>query len=63
MIAPVLDAQWSSIQRIMGEVLIIDQQPSEICKQHQEILDAIAAGGVVVAENIEKNTVPARLAL
>lgn len=54
MIAPLLDAQWSSTQRIMGEGLLIDQKPSEIWKQHSEILDAIILGDGAIAEKIAR---------
>ena len=54
MIAPLMDAQWTSTQRIMGEGLLIDQQPSEIWNQHAEILDAIISGDGDLAEKIAR---------
>ena len=54
MIAPLLDAQWSSTQRIMGEGLLIDQKPSEIWRQHNEMLEAIITGDGNLAESLAR---------
>jgi DNA-binding GntR family transcriptional regulator len=54
MIGSLLDSQWSSTQRIMGEGLLIDQKPSEIWEQHANILDAIVSGDADFAEKIAK---------
>ena len=44
LIAPTMEAQWSSTQRVMGEVLLRDEKPRDIWDQHEALLDAVAAG-------------------
>ena len=42
--APTLETHLTYTQRVMGEVLVSDEQPRDIWDQHAAILDAIAAG-------------------
>ena len=44
LIAPTLETHLTYTQRVMGEVLVSDEQPRDIWDQHAAILDAIAAG-------------------
>ncbi|MCB1907421.1 MAG: GntR family transcriptional regulator [Rhodocyclaceae bacterium] len=50
LVEPILETQWTNTQRIMGEVLLRDDQPRNVWNQHEEILDAIAAGDGASAE-------------
>ncbi|MCP5235415.1 MAG: GntR family transcriptional regulator [Zoogloeaceae bacterium] len=50
LVEPILESQWTNTQRIMGEVLLRDDQPRNVWKQHEEILDAIASGNGAEAE-------------
>lgn len=51
-IAPAMEAQWTSTQRIMGEVLMRDEQPRNIWGQHEAMLEAIVAGDAQKAEEL-----------
>ena len=44
LIAPIIEAQWTNTQRVMGEVLMRDEKPRDIWDQHEELLDAVIAG-------------------
>lgn len=44
LIAPMLDAQWSCTQRVMGEALMRDERSNEIWTQHEAMLEAVIAG-------------------
>jgi DNA-binding GntR family transcriptional regulator len=52
LIAPAMEAHWTSTQRVMGEVLMRDEQPRNIWGQHEAMLDAIAAGDGPKAEEL-----------
>ena len=43
LIAPLMEAQWTSTQRVMGEVLMRDELPRDIWDQHEALLDAVLA--------------------
>ena len=44
LIAPALETHLAYTQRVMGEVLIRDEQPRDIWDQHEALLEAVAAG-------------------
>ena len=44
LIKPMMEAQWTSTQRVMGEVLMRDEQPRDIWDQHEQLLAAVTAG-------------------
>lgn len=50
LISPAMETHWSSTQRVMGEVLMKDQQPRNIWDQHEAMLEAIIAGDGPTAE-------------
>ena len=52
LIAPLLETQLIYTQRVMGEVLIRDEEPRDIWDQHAAILDAVAAGQGEQAETL-----------
>jgi DNA-binding GntR family transcriptional regulator len=54
LIAPMLDAQWTHTQRVMGEVLMGDEQPRDIWDQHEEMLRAVIAGDGDLAERLAR---------
>jgi DNA-binding GntR family transcriptional regulator len=56
-ITPTLQAQWTSTQRVMGEVLIRDAKPRDIWDQHAGMLDAVAAGHAATAEKLARQHV------
>jgi DNA-binding GntR family transcriptional regulator len=47
-----MDTHWMSTQRIMGEVLMRDEQPRNIWDQHEAMLEAIASGDAGKAEEL-----------
>lgn len=49
LIAPTIEAQWTNIQRVMGEVLMRDETPHDIWDQHEALLDTVIAGDGVKA--------------
>lgn len=51
-IAPTMEAHWTSTQRVMGEVLVNEEQPRNVWGQHEAMLDAIAAGDADLAETL-----------
>ena len=57
LIAPTMEAQWSSTQRVMGEVLLRDEKPRDIWDQHEALLDAVAAGDGDTAEKLARQHV------
>lgn len=51
-IAPAMEAHWTNTQRVMGEVLINEEQPRNVWGQHEAMLDAIIAGDAQKAEEL-----------
>jgi DNA-binding GntR family transcriptional regulator len=43
-IEPTMEAHWTNTQRVMGEVLVYDEQPRNVWDQHEAMLEVIAAG-------------------
>ena len=54
LIAPAMEPYWTYTQRVMGEVLMRDEQPRDIWDQHRAILEAIAAGDGPRAEALAR---------
>ena len=54
LIAPLMEAQWTSTQRVMGEVLMRDELPRDIWDQHEALLDAVMAGDGAAAETLAR---------
>jgi DNA-binding GntR family transcriptional regulator len=54
MIAPALAVHWSATQRVMGEVLLKDEEPRDIWDQHEAIMEAIARGDAEGAEALAR---------
>lgn len=54
LVAPVMETHWAYTQRVMGEVLMRDEQPRDIWNQHQAMLDAISAGDAQTAEELAR---------
>lgn len=52
LIGPTMESHWTNAQRVMGEVLIRDDQPRNIWTQHEAMLDAIAEGDAKKAEEL-----------
>jgi DNA-binding GntR family transcriptional regulator len=52
LVAPALSTHLTYTQRVMGEVLLRDEQPRDIWNQHAEIMDAIASGNGERAESL-----------
>jgi len=69
LIAETSSAHWSYLRRVMGEVLLHGETPTEIWDQHQAILNAVMAGDATAAERLARHhishaseTLTARLA-
>jgi DNA-binding GntR family transcriptional regulator len=54
LVAPAMETHWTNAQRVMGEVLMRDDQPRNIWDQHEALLDAIAAGDADRAERLAR---------
>ncbi|MBU3649501.1 MAG: GntR family transcriptional regulator [Limnohabitans sp.] len=54
LIGPAMATHLTYTQRVMGEVLIEDQEPRDIWDQHEKILEAIAKGKADLAEKCAK---------
>lgn len=54
LIAPAMDTHLTYTQRVMGEVLVRDQNPRDIWDQHAAILEAISTGKPDVAEKLAR---------
>lgn len=54
LISATMDTHWTTIQRVMGEVLHIDEKPHNIWNQHEIIVEAIAKGDADKAEEVTK---------
>jgi len=52
LIGPAMNTHLTYTQRVMGEVLIKDQEPRDIWAQHAGILNAIASGDANLAEKL-----------
>lgn len=57
LIKPAMEAQWTYTQRVMGEVLVRDEQPRDIWDQHEGLLEAVMAGDGVKAEQLARQHV------
>ena len=57
LIAPAMQAQWTSTQRVMGEVLMRDEKPRDIWDQHQAMLAAVAEADDDTAEELARQHV------
>ncbi len=55
LIAPTMESHWTSARRVMGEVLLLDDQPRNVWSQHEAILDAIGAGDAQKAETLARS--------
>lgn len=51
-IAPAMEAHWTNTQRVMGAVLINEEQPRNVWGQHEAMLEAIAGGDARMAEEL-----------
>jgi DNA-binding GntR family transcriptional regulator len=54
LIAPAMETHWTHTQRVMGEVLMRDDKPRDIWKQHAALLDAVMAGDGEKAERLAR---------
>ena len=54
LIAPMMDAQWTYTQRVMGEVLMRDELPRAIWDQHEALLEVVMAGDGAAAEALAR---------
>lgn len=54
LIEPAMQTHWNNARRVMGEVLVRDDQPRNIWDQHQALLDAIVAGDGPLAERLAR---------
>ena len=54
LVAPAMGPYWTQAQRVMGEVLMRDEQPRNIWDQHEGLLEAIAAGDGPTAEALAR---------
>jgi DNA-binding GntR family transcriptional regulator len=50
LVAPAMDTHWTYTQRVMGEVLMLDEKPRDIWDQHENLLQAIISGDGALAE-------------
>lgn len=57
LIAPAMQSQWTSTQRVMGEVLMRDEKPRDIWDQHEAMLAAVAEGNAALAEKLARQHV------
>ena len=57
LIAPAMQAQWTSTQRVMGEVLMRDEKPRDIWDQHEAMLAAVAEADGATAEELARQHV------
>jgi DNA-binding GntR family transcriptional regulator len=46
------EPHWRHMRRIMGEVLMRDETPRLIWRQHQAMLEAVVAGDAAAAESL-----------
>lgn len=57
LIAPSMEAQWTSTQRVMGEVLMRDEKPRDIWDQHEAMLAEVAGGRGAAVEELARQHV------
>jgi DNA-binding GntR family transcriptional regulator len=57
LIAPAMQSQWTSTQRVMGEVLMRDERPRDIWDQHEALLAAVTKGDGKTAEQLARQHV------
>ncbi len=50
LIAPMMEAQWTCTQRVMGEALMRDESSRDIWTQHEVMLEAVISGDGARAE-------------
>jgi len=50
LVAPAMDTHWTYTQRVMGEVLMLDEKPRDIWDQHEAMLQDIISGDGALAE-------------
>jgi len=50
LVAPAMDTHWTYTQRVMGEVLMLDEKPRDIWDQHETMLQTIISGDGALAE-------------
>lgn len=55
LVATTIAAQWTSIRRVMGEVLMRDDKPRDIWDQHEALLEAVAEGDADRAESLARD--------
>lgn len=55
LVGPAMATHWTHTQRVMGEVLMKDETPRDIWKQHSAILEAIVRGDSVMAEALARS--------
>jgi DNA-binding GntR family transcriptional regulator len=54
LVAPSMETHWTQTQRVMGAVLMRDDKPRDIWDQHEEMLNAVAAGDGLMAETLAR---------
>ncbi|ETX05465.1 MAG: GntR family transcriptional regulator [Candidatus Entotheonella gemina] len=54
LVAPTMETHWTYTHRVMGEVLMRDEQPQAIWNQHESMLEAIASGDAQQAEDLAR---------
>ena len=57
LIAPSMEGQWTSTQRVMGEVLMRDEKPRDIWDQHEAMLAEVAEGHGAEVEEMARQHV------
>jgi DNA-binding GntR family transcriptional regulator len=50
LVAPAMDTHWTYTQRVMGEVLMLNEKPRDIWDQHEAMLQDIISGDGALAE-------------
>lgn len=54
LVAPAMETHWTHTRRVMGEVLMRDEQPRNIWDQHAALLDAVSRGDADRAEALAR---------